>query len=66
MREFEREFLIQLAAFWLGCRLASMGGTPGMPQHKPVTDFYQLGWSMLGEYDYAREMRLVCQEKLAK
>ncbi len=34
---FEREFLLRLASTWLGCRLATMGGTPtGNWQHQPV------------------------------
>jgi len=62
---FEREFLIRLGATWLACRLAVMGGTLGLKQHRPVRDFDSLGWTMLGCVDYSHEMRLVCQEALA-
>jgi hypothetical protein len=57
----EREFL-KLAASWLACRLAVMGGTPELPQHVPVTNMPSLGWALLGCVDYATEMRLLCEE----
>jgi hypothetical protein len=57
----EREFL-SLAAIWLACRLAVMGGTPEIAQHQPVTDFQSLGWAMLGCVDYAYEMKLMVKE----
>lgn len=60
---FEREFLIRLASTWLACRLAVMGGTPLIKQHKPVEDFSSLGWAMLGVVDYQQEMRLLCAEE---
>ena len=63
---FEREFLIRLGATWLACRLAVMGGTPGLKQHRPVRDFDSLGWAMLGCVDYSHEMRLVCQDESAR
>lgn len=59
--DFEREFL-DLAGIWLACRLATMGGTPLIPQHRPVRDFKTLSWAMLGETDYSYEMKLLCQE----
>lgn len=62
--EEEREFLIRLAAIWLACRLAVMGGTPLIDQHKPVRDFSSLAWAMLGCVDYGCEMRLLCAEIL--
>jgi hypothetical protein len=61
----EREFL-KLAATWLACRLAAMGGTPTMPQHVPVKDFATLGWALLGCIDYASEMRLLIEELQCK
>jgi hypothetical protein len=61
---FEREFLVRLASTWLACRLAAMGGSPGIRQHVPVKDFETLGWALLGMYDTSVEMRLVCLENL--
>lgn len=58
----EREFLIRLGAVWLACRLAAMGGTPLLPQHRPVRDMDTLGWALLGCHDYGWEMRLMCRE----
>lgn len=60
--EQEREFLVRLAAIWLGCRLAVMGGTPGIKAHRPVRCMHTLGWAMLGCVDYAAEMRLMLAE----
>jgi len=57
----ERAFL-SLAATWLACRLAVMGGTPEVSQHIPVTDFQTLGFAMLGCVDYAYEMKLMVRE----
>ena len=65
LKDFQRNnetLFLHLAATWLGCRLAVMGGTPQVKQHVPVTNFETLGWAMLGEFDYAWEMKLVCQE----
>lgn len=58
----EQEFLIRLAAVWLACRLAVMGGTPEIHQHRAVTDFDSLGWAMLGCVDYQGEMKIMCEE----
>lgn len=60
----ECEFL-SLAAVWLACRLAVMGGTPDSPQHVPVRCFRTLGWAMLGCVDYQAEMRLLIKEAYA-
>lgn len=62
--DFEHEFLIRLAPAWLACRLAVMGGTPLIPQHRPVVDMASLGWALLGCVDYAAEMRLLAREHL--
>jgi hypothetical protein len=64
--EAEREFLIRLAPIWLGCRLAAFGGTPLIPQHRPVRCIRTLEWALLGCTDYREEMRLLCAEELAK
>jgi len=63
--EIEREFL-KLAATWLACRLAVMGGTPLIPHHAPVRDFRTLGWSLLGCVDYGAEMRLACLKMMPR
>jgi len=61
--EFERELLIRLGAIWLACRLAAWGGTPLIPQHRPVRGFRDLEWALLGCTDYGEEMRLMCAER---
>ena len=60
--EFEREFLLRLAAPYLGCRLAVMGGRPLVPTHQPVTDMPTLAWALLGVHDYGHEMRIMLQQ----
>jgi hypothetical protein len=62
----EREFLVRLAAIWLACRLAAFGGTPLIPQHKPVRCVRTLEWALLGCTDYGEEMRLLAAEHLER
>lgn len=57
---------MKLAAAWLACRLAVMGGTPVHRLHVPVTNFRTMEWAILGCVDYAGEMRIVSREQLAK
>jgi hypothetical protein len=57
VREFEREFLIRLAAVYLGCRWKVMG-------HR-LTGWHcksDLAFDLLGMLDYATEMDLMCKE----
>ena len=59
MKKFENEFLIRLAAIWFACRFRCNGGhlTPRNAWPKP------LWWNeLMGERDYAAEMRLLCAE----
>ena len=61
---FQREFLLDYAAWYLACRLAVFGGTPMVAQYAPVTDFRTLGWSLRGMRDYEVSMEIVCREQL--
>ena len=59
--DFEREFLMRLAATWMLCRWKVMGhavcGSPTKPD---------LAFELMGMCDYAWEMRFVCKEELKR
>lgn len=59
--KFEREFLIRLGAIYLACRYKVMGGKLA-GYHLAKSD---LAYDLLGMLDYAAEMRLICQQRLA-
>lgn len=55
----EREFLIRLAATWLGARWRVMGHRlTGVRSHGKG----HLPFDLLGMVDYAAEMRMLCQK----
>lgn len=56
--KFEHEFLIRLAPIWLACRWRLMGHSL-TGKHWPKPD---LAFDLLGQHDYAHEMRLLCAE----
>ena len=58
---FEREFLIRLAPVWLACRWRIMGNQ--LIGKFPAQD---LAFDLLGQFDYGREMKLLCAEVLKK
>jgi len=58
----EREFLVQLAATWLGARLMVMGGMVEGFEKFPCIDFHSMSFHVLGCCDYAYEMKLVIKE----
>ena len=60
---FEREFL-KLASVWFHCRWQVMGnhGTDryGRIAFRGAHDHDSLVFALLGDHDYAAEMRLIC------
>ena len=65
LRNFEREFL-SLAGTWIKCRWQAMGNR-GMNEDGTVAflesrDYAELQFAILGDTDYAAEMRLICAE----
>lgn len=54
---WQREYF-KLAATWLACRLETMSGRRWMRSDERAT----LKFSLLGEHDYWREMKLLCAE----
>jgi hypothetical protein len=57
VRQKQIEFLIRLAPIYLACRLRVMGGS--LSGQWPRQD---LAFDMLGMFDYAHEMKLLCAE----